>query len=634
MNIEKSTMLINAAWSSNSEETRLAVVSESGKLINLEIDNKMSNTHNKRMKGNIYVGEIVDIQQHLEAAFIRYSNEDARHGFLPFKEICPNYLADSDNPETATVAERLKVGERLLVQITKDERGTKGAALTTYISIPGTYLVLMPQSHNSNGISKRVDPNDRDAMKNMLNSLDKPEHMSIILRTAAIGKGQDELQWDLSNLLNHWEAIRESGIKEPLQTLLHAESSPILRGMRDLLRKNIDSIVVDDEKTYNEVKAYAEMTRPEYANLVKLHTQKLPIFSHYQIEKSIEDLLKREVDLPSGGRVCIDKTEALTACDVNSARSTKGSDIEATAFATNLEAAAAVAEHIRLRDIGGIIAIDFIDMSNKQNKAKVEQAFVAATELDLARVKVVPICSTTGCMLLIRQKMGSTIFESITTEQIRTIESRCSSTLRLIEYTIAGISNIDNIQVQLSTKAATFILNEKRQLIQDLEEKYKTTIYIIPNQNFSDDEHQIKTLKAQGTGPSYKQLTHSNKPLYQPSEKRAQRQTPAVERSYTQQHPNSGPGIFQKIASWFQSKPAETKVSSKNRHAKSNSNDQRRRPLDNRNPNRTSSSRRQGNQMNNKSATNHSSRRRRSPVSRGKPRSDSEQTISQSEIDS
>lgn len=617
MNIENSTMIINAAWKS---ETRLAVINANGRLTNLEIDNKLSQNQ-KRMKGNIYIGEIVDVQKHLEAAFVRYSTEDTRHGFLPFKEIADKYLPQTDDNKSANIYEKLKVGDRLLIQVVKDERGTKGAALTTFISIPGTYLVLMPENTNSNGISKRIEHNEREKLKTTLNQLKKPENMSIILRTAAIGKTVEELEWDLSNLLNHWQAIQESSNEKPNQTLLHSESSPILRGMRDLLRKNISSIVVDDEKTYEKVKEYAMMTRPEYVDSVKLHSSKLPLFSHYQIENQIEELLNREVNLPSGGKLCIDKTEALTACDVNSARSTKGSDIEATALATNLEAAQALSEQIRLRDIGGIIAVDFIDMANKSNRAKVEQAFIHATQADLARIKTVPICQVTGCMLFIRQKMGSTIYESVTTEQTRTVESHASRILRLIEQNIAGISNIENIQVQLSTKAATYILNEKRELVHELEKKYNTQIYIIPNNGFSNEEHQIKTLKSAPNSYSYSNLAQTSKPLYQPTPNHKEPQTPSVERKYKKSHPSKKTSLFEIVCKWFNCK--KTTDNSKQPTQKKETHTKRVQQ-------RYDSQKRQGSQPN----KHNTQRRRRSPVSRGKSRVDSDNASKSTEINS
>ena len=605
--VATSKMLINANWDF---ETRLAVIDKNGKLVNLDIEGQQSKS---RKKGNIHVGEITDIQQHLEAVFVRYSLDgEVRHGFLPFKEIAERYLApkgDGDKP----LGERLKPGDKLLVQIIKDERGTKGAALSSFISLPGTYLVLMVDSTSANGISKRVDQNEREQMKEALTHLKTPENMSVILRTAAMGKTHEELQWDLDNLLTHWQSIEAASKDADGPKLIHSEGSSVIRAIRDLLRHDIGSIIVDDFKTYEMVKQYTQMVRPQFADCVQRHNIKLPIFSYYQIESMVEELFAREVNLPSGGKLYIDKTEALTACDVNSARSTRGSDIEATALTTNIEAAEVVAEQIRLRDVGGIIVIDFIDMNTKNNRQQVEHAFNSAIAKDLARIKTVPICQTTGCLLLIRQKMGSTISDSIRTYQERSIESFCSHMMRIIEQNLAGISHINQIQIQLSMQTATYLLNEKRHLINQLESSYSTSIIIIPNNSFQREEFQIKTLKNASLTDSYKNMTTSKKSLYEPSSamKSKGSEKPSVVPSISRQYPNQKKGAFKTLVDWISTPLRSTESNSKTKKASDTA------VRSERGHQHSQSHQRNRRSGSSSTRSNHHNRRRRSSISRG-----------------
>jgi len=373
-------MLFNAT---QPEELRVALV-DGQRLYDLDIET----AGREQKKANIYKGRITRIEPSLEAAFIDYGAE--RHGFLPLKDISRSYFDPSVElgGGRINIKEVLREGQEVLVQIDKEERGNKGAALTTFISLAGRYLVLMPNNPRAGGVSRRIVGDERNQIRDALAALEIPEDMGLIVRTAGVGKNPEELQWDLNYLLQLWEAIEKAAAERPAPFLVYQESNVIIRAIRDYLRKDISEILIDDRKTYEEAVEFVKMVMPHNLDKVKLYDDKVPLFTRYQIENQIETAFQREVRLPSGGAIVIDHTEALLSIDINSARATKGSDIEETAFNTNREAAEEVARQLRLRDLGGLIVIDFIDMSSSRNQREVENTLREALKMDRARVQV------------------------------------------------------------------------------------------------------------------------------------------------------------------------------------------------------------------------------------------------------
>src|SRR5512134_587423 len=395
-------MLFNAT---QSEELRVAIV-DGQKLIDLDIESASK----EQRKGNIYKGIITRIEPSLEAAFVDYGTE--RHGFLPFKEVARSYFRSGVDVGRARIQDALVEGQDLIVQVEKDERGNKGAALTTFISLAGRYLVLMPNNPRGGGVSRRVEGEDRNELRDTTDQLVVPEGMSVIARTAAIGRSAEELQWDLNYLLQLWTAIDTAAKdteKKPF--LIYLESSLVIRAIRDYFQPDIGEILIDTQEIYDQAVAFMQTVMPANVAKVKLYRDDVPLFSRFQIEHQIESAYGRHVNLPSGGAVVIDHTEALTAIDVNSARATKGHDIEETAFRTNLEAAEEVARQLRLRDLGGLIVIDFIDMESQKNQREVENRLRDALKYDRARVQIGKI-SRFGLMELSRQRLQASLEET------------------------------------------------------------------------------------------------------------------------------------------------------------------------------------------------------------------------------
>ncbi len=402
-------MLINAT---QREELRVAIVDgQSLYDLDIEIPSK------EQKKANIYKGRITRVEPSLEACFVDYGAE--RHGFLPMKEISRDYFLPGVDHNRAGIRELLKEGQELLVQVEKEERGNKGAALTTFISLAGRYLVLMPNNPRAGGVSRRIEGDDRANLKEELDKLSLPDEMGLIIRTAGVGRDAEELQWDLDYLLQVWKAISDAAMNRPASFLIYQESKLIIRALRDYLRNDIGEILIDSEELYNDAREFVQQVMPSNLKKLKLYQDTVPLFSRYQIETQIENAFERNVRLPSGGSIVVDQTEALTAIDVNSSKATKGSDIEDTAFNTNLEAAVEVARQLRLRDAGGLIVIDLIDIENPRNMREVEDKLKDAMRFDRARVQVVRI-SRFGLLEMSRKRLRPSLGEST-----QSVCSRC-----------------------------------------------------------------------------------------------------------------------------------------------------------------------------------------------------------------
>jgi len=485
-------MLFNAT---QQEELRVAIV-DGQKLVDLDIES----ASREQRKSNIYKGIITRIEPSLEAAFIDYGEE--RHGFLPFKEVARSYFKDGVDAGRARIQDALKDGQDLIVQVEKDERGNKGAALTTFLSLAGRYLVLMPNNPRGGGVSRRVEGEDRNELRDTIDQLKVPDGMSVIARTAAIGRSIEELQWDLNYLLQLWQAIdgaaRDSE-KKPF--LIYLESSLVIRAIRDYFQPDIGEILIDTQEIFDQAVAFMQTVMPANVAKVKLYRDDVPLFSRFQIEHQIETAYGRHVNLPSGGAVVIDHTEALTAIDVNSARATKGHDIEETAYRTNCEAAEEVARQLRLRDLGGLIVVDFIDMESQKNQREVENRFRDALRHDRARVQIGKI-SRFGLMELSRQRLQPSLEETAHigcprcggTGFIRGVESTALHVLRIIQEE-AMKENTGAVHAQVPVEVASFLLNEKRGEIQKLEARIKVNIVLVPNPHLETPHYKVQRLK-------------------------------------------------------------------------------------------------------------------------------------------
>jgi len=481
-------MLINAT---QLEELRVALV-DGQRLYDLDIE---SPGHEQK-KANIYKGKITRIEPSLEAAFVDYGAD--RHGFLPLKEIAKTYF-----PEGYTFKGRPNIkdvvseGQEVIVQIDKEERGQKGAALTTFISLAGSYLVLMPNNPRAGGISRRIEGDERSALKEALSDLNVPKEMGLIVRTAGVGKSKEELEWDLNVLLHHWTAISEAASGRPAPFLIHQESNVIFRALRDYLRRDIGEVLIDSKKVYEQVRTHIQQIRPDFLNRVKLYDGDVPLFSHYQIESQIESAFQREVRLPSGGSIVIDPTEALTSIDINSSRATKGGDIEETALQTNLEAAEEIARQLRLRDLGGLVVIDFIDMTPARHQRDVENRLRDSLAHDRARIQVARI-SRFGLLEMSRQRLRPSLGESANSVcprcdgqgTIRSSESLALSIMRLIEEE-AIKDNTVQVQAQVPVPVATYLLNEKRSAVNKIEERHNVKAVIIPNHHLDTPHFEV-----------------------------------------------------------------------------------------------------------------------------------------------
>jgi len=483
-------MLINAT---QQEELRVALV-DGQRLYDLDIE---SPGHEQK-KANIYKGKITRIEPSLEAAFVDYGAE--RHGFLPLKEIAREYFPSNYNAHgRPNIKDVLREGQEVIVQIDKEERGNKGAALTTFISLAGSYLVLMPNNPRAGGISRRIEGDDRTELKEALASLELPDGMGLIVRTAGVGKSAEALQWDLGFRLKHWEAIQKAAESRPAPFLIHQESNVIVRAFRDYLRQDIGEILIDNPKVLKLARQHiAALGRPDFTSKIKLYTGEIPLFSHYQIESQIESAFQREVRLPSGGSIVIDSTEALTAIDINSARATRGGDIEETAFNTNLEAADEIARQLRLRDLGGLIVIDFIDMTPVRHQRAVENRLREAVRQDRARIQISHI-SRFGLLEMSRQRLSPSLGESSHhvcprcsgTGTVRDNESLSLSILRLIEEE-ALKENTKEVHAIVPVPVASYLLNEKRAAVSAIEARLSgVRCVIVPNDQMQTPHYSV-----------------------------------------------------------------------------------------------------------------------------------------------
>ena len=485
-------MLINAT---QPEEVRVALV-DGQKLFDLDIEL----VGREQKKANIYKGKVTRVEPSLEAAFVDYGAE--RHGFLPLKEISREYFTEKNFKGRPNIKDAIAEGQEVIVQIDKEERGNKGAALTTFISLAGCYLVLMPNNPRAGGISRRIEGEEREELRKAMRNIQTPKGMGCIVRTAGVGRNAEELEWDMAVLQNLWGAIKKAADERPAPFLIHQESDVIIRSLRDYLRSDIGEIIVDKKEVFEKVKRQIEFIRPAFANRVKLNEDReIPLFNRYQIESQIETAYQREVRLPSGGSIVIDPTEALVSIDINSSRATKGADIEETALQTNKEAAQEIARQLRLRDMGGLIVIDFIDMSPVKNQREVESVLKEALTRDRARVQVGKI-SRFGLLEMSRQRLKPSLGESAHhvcprcsgTGVVRGVESLALSILRLLEEE-ATKDSTTSVQAQLPVEVATFLLNEKRKIIHAIEKRQKVQIFIIPNPYMETPNYEIVRMR-------------------------------------------------------------------------------------------------------------------------------------------
>ncbi|MGU5197807.1 ribonuclease E [Pseudomonas aeruginosa] len=483
-------MLINAT---QPEELRVALV-DGQRLFDLDIESGAR----EQKKANIYKGRITRVEPSLEAAFVDFGAE--RHGFLPLKEISREYFKKS--PEgRINIKEVLSEGQEVIVQVEKEERGNKGAALTTFISLAGRYLVLMPNNPRAGGISRRIEGEERNELREALNGLNAPADMGLIVRTAGLGRSTEELQWDLDYLLQLWSAIKEASGERGAPFLIYQESNVIIRAIRDYLRQDIGEVLIDSIDAQEEALNFIRQVMPQYASKVKLYQDSVPLFNRFQIESQIETAFQREVKLPSGGSIVIDPTEALVSIDINSARATKGGDIEETALQTNLEAAEEIARQLRLRDIGGLIVIDFIDMTPAKNQRAVEERVREALEADRARVQVGRI-SRFGLLEMSRQRLRPSLGETsgIVCPRcngqgiIRDVESLSLAILRLIEEE-ALKDRTAEVRARVPFQVAAFLLNEKRNAITKIELRTRARIFILPDDHLETPHFEVQRLR-------------------------------------------------------------------------------------------------------------------------------------------
>jgi len=566
-------MLINAT---QNEELRVALV-DGQKLYDLDIENRTR----IQKKANIYKGKVTRVEPSLEAAFVNFGSE--RHGFLPLKEISKQYFSKSANGDSS-IKDQIPEGTELIVQVEKEERGNKGAALTTFISIAGRYLVLMPNNPKAGGISRRIEGDDRTDIREALRDLEIPDGMGLIVRTAGVGKHRDELQWDLDYLLALWGSIEEASAQRKAPFLIFQESNVIIRTIRDYLRKDIGEVLFDTEESYQEAISFIKQVMPQYENRIKLYTEKLPLFNRYQIESQIESAFEREVKLPSGGSIMIDPTEALISIDINSSRATRGSDIEETALNTNLEAADEIARQLRLRDMGGLVVIDFIDMMSNRNQREVENRIRDALESDRARVQIGRI-SRFGLLEMSRQRLRPSLRETsgivcprcLGQGTIRDVESLSLSILRILQEE-ANKTKSQELRATVPLIVSSYLLNEKRKAISEIEEQSNTRILITPDPSIETPHYEITGINQ--NSESY-EVEVANEPIENPNIKKEVEQATVQRATVRNNQPKRPsprkPNIFSRI--W-------TAIFGSSANKKKNTNKNRRR-TNNRNQNRT-----------------------------------------------
>ena len=523
-------MLINAT---QSEELRVALV-DGQRLFDLDIEN---HSHEQK-KGNIYRARVTRVEPSLEAAFVEFGSE--RQGFLPLKEISSEYFTKPVDQiqGRGKIEELVKEGTELLVQVEKEERGTKGAALTTFLSLAGRYMVLMPNNPRAGGISRRIEGEDRGQLKEALSALNIPKGMGVIIRTAGVGRTSEELQWDLDYLCQAFDSIKTATLTKRAPCLIYQEGDIITRAIRDYLKADISEVLIDNPDVFARAKEFVAAVMPSFANKVKQYTDDIPLFNRYQIESQIESAFEREVKLPSGGSLVIDPTEALVSIDINSARATKGNDIEATALNTNLEAAEEIARQLRLRDMGGLVVIDFIDMSPAKNRRAVEERMRDSLKHDRARVQIGSI-SRFGLMEMSRQRLRPSLGETaghvcprcVGTGYIRDLRSLALALLRLIEEE-GSKDKTGEVRAQVPVDIATFLLNEKRVQIRSIENRNRIRVVIIPNPHMQTPHFEVKRLRENEVDLEHMDL-EAEKPetaevAYEPESKSAAKEQAAI----------------------------------------------------------------------------------------------------------
>ena len=563
-------MLINAT---QPEELRVAIV-DGQKLHNLDIEIP----GREQKKANIYKGKVTRVEPSLEAAFVEYGSE--RHGFLPLKEIARSCFSSEalKSGGRPSIKDAIKEGQEIIIQVEKEERGNKGAALTTFISLAGRYLVLMPNNPRAGGVSRRIEGADRSELRDAMSKLTIPENMGLIVRTAGLGKNEEELQWDLDYLNHLWAAIETSAKEQKAPFLIYQESNVIIRSIRDHLRADIGEIVIDNPGVYDEACDFIKHVMPNYLRKIRKYDDEVPLFTRYQIESQIESAFQREVRLPSGGAIVIDPTEALTSIDINSARATKGADIEETALNTNLEAADEIGRQLRLRDLGGLFVIDFIDMTPARNQREVENRLKEAMKQDRARVQIGRI-SRFGLMEMSRQRLRPSLGESTSQHvcprcdghgYIRGVESLALSILRIIEEQTMK-ENTGRVIAQLPIDVATFLLNEKREAIHGIEQRQSVHVVLVPNAELKTPHYSIERVRThelpspESDTASYQMTTETEKrppDFVKPSNIKSEqpavkRITPAQPAPQRDSEPESEPGLLKKIFGVF-SKVAES----------------------------------------------------------------------------
>ena len=548
-------MLFNAR---HSEELRVAIV-DGQTLLDLDIET----LGKEQRKGNIYKGVITRLEPSLEACFVDYGTD--RHGFLPFKEVSRAYFQDYEGGK-ARIQDVLKEGMQVIVQVEKDERGNKGAALTTFISLAGRYLVLMPNNPRGGGVSRRIEGDERAELKAAMAELEVPRGMSLIARTAGIGRSVEELQWDFNYLLQLWQAIEEAAAAHSKPYLLFMESSLLIRAIRDYYRPDIGEILVDNREVYEQVSEFMSYVMPANLGRLKLYEDHTPLFSRLQIEQQIETAFARSVNLPGGGAIVIDHTEALVSIDVNSARATRGADIEETAFKTNMEAAEEVARQMRLRDLGGLVVIDFIDMEDPKHQREVENTLRDALKKDRARVQMGKL-SKFGLLELSRQRLKPALGESshvacprcAGTGVIRSIESTALHILRLIQDA-AMKDNTGEVHVQVPVDVATFLLNEKRAELFGMEERLDVSVFLIPNTGLENPHYEITRVRTDDVDddaePSYKRVSQPENgdsvPFAGKKSEKAARPEPAVKGlKHASPAPVAKPSLLGSLKNWL-----------------------------------------------------------------------------------
>ncbi|WP_313954016.1 Rne/Rng family ribonuclease [Accumulibacter sp.] len=569
-------MLFNAT---QAEELRVAIV-DGQKLIDLDIESAAK----EQKKSNIYKAVITRIEPSLEAAFVDYGSE--RHGFLSFKEVSRAFFQPGVEAGRATIKEALREGQELIVQVDKDERGNKGAALTTFVSLAGRYLVLMPNNPRGGGVSRRVEGSERTELRDVMDQLEVPQGMSLIARTAAIGRNAEELQWDLNYLLQLWKAIEAAAQEQKGAFLIYQEGSLVIRAIRDYFQPDIGEILIDTDDVFEQAGQFMAHVMPGTVNRIKRYRDDVPLFSRFQIEHQIESAYSRQVSLPSGGAIVIDHTEALVSVDVNSGRSTRGADIEETALKTNLEAAEEVARQLRLRDLGGLIVIDFIDMESARSQRDVENRVRESLRFDRARVQTGKI-SRFGLLELSRQRLRPALAETSYiacprcsgTGHIRSTESAALHILRILEEE-AMKDNTAAVHAQVPVDVATFLLNEKRTDVQAVELRHKVAVLLIPNMHLETPQHTIvrvrqdELVQDELQQPSYRMVEmptvadgsetaaggDAKAPRPEAAIKGITPSQPAPMRSETPASDVEKPGVqtggfLNRILSWFQHKP-------------------------------------------------------------------------------